>query len=305
MPQVQSRHGPSVLEKTDIAHLPRFARRHYGRYVAAVAVLAALAMIVSSFANAQIEWEVVRQYLTTEAILHGVLNTIVMAVLAMLVGVLLGVLFAVMRMSKNPVTRGVAFLYAWIFRGTPQLLQLFLWFNLALIFPYFVLPGLIEARTVDLMTPFVAALLGLGICQGAYTSEVVRGGLLSVDQGQTEAAQAIGMTRTQTLRRIVLPQAMRVILPPIGNEFISMVKLTSLASAIQYQEVLHSAQNIYYANNRVMELLFVATFWYLIVVTILSIGQSLVERRFSRGHRPASSTKPSMIRRLVSRGGQA
>ncbi|MFC4011654.1 amino acid ABC transporter permease [Nonomuraea purpurea] len=268
---------------TDVAHLPRVARKHYGRYVAAIVVVAALAAIVVSFAGGQIEWSVVGQYLTAQAILTGVVNTIVMAVLAMILGVALGVLFAVMRMSSNPVTRGVSFLYTWIFRGTPQLLQLFLWFNLALVFPYVVIPGVFEARTVDLMTPFVAALLGLGICQGAYTSEVVRGGILSVDQGQTEAAQAIGMTRFQTMRRIVLPQAMRVILPPIGNEFISMVKLTSLASAIQYQEVLHSAQNVYYANNRVMELLFVATFWYLIVVTILSLGQMVVERRFSRG----------------------
>lgn len=284
MISTKSRNGPAVIDRPDlIARLPRVGRKNYGRYVSAVLLVVVLALFVVSFAGGQIEWDVVGQYLTAKAILTGVVSTIVMAVLAMVIGVALGVVFAVMRMSKNPVTRTVAFLYTWVFRGTPQLLQLFLWFNLALIFPYFVIPGLFEARTVDLMTPFVAALLGLGICQGAYTSEVVRGGILAVDQGQTEAAQAIGMPKLQTLRRIVLPQAMRVILPPIGNEFISMVKLTSLASAIQYQEVLHSAQNIYYANNRVMELLFVATFWYLIVVTLLSLGQMLVERRFARG----------------------
>lgn len=284
MISTKSRNGPAAIDRPDlIARLPRAGRKNYGRYVSAVLLVVVLALFVVSFAGGQIEWDVVGQYLTAKAILTGVVSTIVMAALAMMLGVALGVVFAVMRMSKNPVTRTVAFLYTWVFRGTPQLLQLFLWFNLALIFPYFVIPGLFEARTVDLMTPFVAALLGLGICQGAYTSEVVRGGILAVDKGQTEAAQAIGMPKLQTLRRIVLPQAMRVILPPIGNEFISMVKLTSLASAIQYQEVLHSAQNIYYANNRVMELLFVATFWYLIVVTLLSLGQMLVERRFARG----------------------
>ena len=133
------------------------------------------------------------------------------------------------------------------------------------------------------MTPFMAALLGLGINQGAYTAEVVRGGILSVDLGQTEAAKAIGMTRLTTLRRIVLPQAMRVIIPPVGNEVISMVKLTSVASVISYAEILRNAQTIYYANARVIELLIVAAIWYLIVVTVLQIGQYFLERRFSKG----------------------
>jgi polar amino acid transport system permease protein len=133
------------------------------------------------------------------------------------------------------------------------------------------------------MTPFVAAMLGLGISQGAYTSEVVRSGLLSVDSGQYEAARTIGMTQMKMLRRIVLPQAMRVMVPPIGNEVIGMVKLTSLASVIQFTEILHNAQVIYYANTRVLELLLVASFWYLVVVTILSVGQQRIERYFGRG----------------------
>lgn len=145
------------------------------------------------------------------------------------------------------------------------------------------IPGLFEGRTVDLITPFVATLLGLGINQGAYTAEVVRGGILSVDLGQTEAAKAIGMTRLVALRRIVLPQAMRVIIPPVGNEVISMVKLTSVASVIQYAEMLRNAQTIYYANARVIELLIVAAIWYLVVVTLLSIGQHFLERHFARG----------------------
>jgi len=135
------------------------------------------------------------------------------------------------------------------------------------------------------ISPFVATLLGLGINQGAYTAEVVRAGILSVDAGQTEAAKAIGMTRLTLLRRIVLPQAMRVIIPPVGNEVISMVKLTSVASVIQYSEILRAAQTIYYANARVMELLIVAAIWYLAVVSALSIGQYFLERYFARGQR--------------------
>ncbi|WP_309228734.1 amino acid ABC transporter permease [Roseomonas sp. KE2513] len=150
-------------------------------------------------------------------------------------------------------------------------------------FPNLGIPGLFSFKTVDVITPAVAALLGLGINQGAYTSEVIRAGLLSVDSGQYEAAKSIGMTRLTSLRRIVFPQAMRVIIPPLGNEFIGMVKATSLASVIQFSEILHNAQNIYYANSRVIELLMVAAFWYLVIVSVLTPAQALLERRFSRG----------------------
>jgi polar amino acid transport system permease protein len=207
----------------------------------------------------------------------------VMAVLAMALGIVLGVIVAIMRLSPNPVLQSVASGYTWLFRGMPLILQLLLWFNLALVFPTIGIPGLWSVRAVDIMTPFLAALLGLGINQGAYTSEVMRAGMLSVDAGQYEAAQAIGMGRLRALRRIILPQAMRVVIPPLGNEFIGMVKATSLASVIQYPEVLHNAENIYYANSRVIELLIVAGFWYLLVVSILTPLQMLLERRFARG----------------------
>jgi polar amino acid transport system permease protein len=207
----------------------------------------------------------------------------VMAVLAMALGIVLGVVVAIMRLSPNPVLKSVAAGYTWLFRGTPLILQLLLWFNIALVFPTIGIPGLWSARAVDVMTPFLSAFLGLGINQGAYTSEVMRAGMLSVDAGQYEAAQAIGMGRLHALRRIILPQAMRVVIPPLGNEFIGMVKATSLASVIQYPEVLHNAENIYYANSRVIELLIVAGFWYLFVVSILTPSQMLLERRFARG----------------------
>ena len=268
---------------TEIAHLQHVPRRYWGRYVAAALILAFLAFLVDAFAHGKIEWSYVGRFLTVPSILSGIGNTITMSILAMALGLVLGVAVAIMRMSTNPVLRAVSLGYVWLFRGTPAILLLLLWFNLALVFPTIGIPGLFESRTVDVMTPFVAALLGLGINQGAYTSEVVRAGLLSVDTGQYEAAKAIGMARLHALRRIILPQAMRVIIPPVGNEFIGMVKLTSLASVIQYAEVLHNAENIYYANARVIELLIVAGIWYLGVVTVLSLGQARIEARFARG----------------------
>ena len=269
-------------------------RRYYGRWLSALVIVAILLLLARAFALGQIEWHVVAQYLTARVILQGLVNTLTMTVYAMALGIVLGVLFAVMVMSPNPVVSAVARFYIWFFRGTPLLLQLLLWFNLALIFPTLGIPGWFEARTVDVITPFVASLLGLGVGQGAYTAEVVRSGILSVDPGQTEAAKVIGMTRLTTLRRIVLPQAMRVIIPPVGNEVIAMIKLTSVASVIQYSEILHNAQSIYYANARVIELLLVATVWYLAVVTLFSIGQHFLEKAFARGQvRRASAARPA------------
>ena len=256
---------------------------HWRRWFAAAAIFVVLAAIGRAFANGQIEWSYVSRFLTAPAILEGIVNTMVMAVLAMALGIVLGVVVAIMRLSPNPVLKSVAAGYTWLFRGTPLILQLLLWFNLALVFPTIGIPGLWSARAVDIMTPFLSALLGLGINQGAYTSEVMRAGMLSVDIGQYEAAQAIGMGRLRALRRIVLPQAMRVVIPPLGNEFIGMVKATSLASVIQYSELLHNAENIYYANSRVIELLIVAGLWYLLVVSILTPLQMLLEWRFARG----------------------
>jgi polar amino acid transport system permease protein len=273
----------ALRDMGDITGLRIVPRRFYGRWIAAIIILAVFAWIVKAFAEGQIAWNVVAQFFTAPAILNGLVNTVIMTACAMALGITLGVLFAVMYMSPNPVLRGSALFYIWFFRGTPLLLQLLLWFNLALVFPKLGIPGIFEMRMVDVMTPFVATLLGLGMNQGAYTAEVIRSGILSVDAGQTEAAKSIGMTRLTALRRIVLPQAMRVIIPPVGNEFISMVKLTSIASVIQYSEILRNAQTIYYANARVIELLIVAAAWYLMVVTLLQIGQYFLERRFAKG----------------------
>ena len=276
--------APALAEGfPDLSSLRIARESHWGRWLTAIIILAIVVMIGRAFAQGQIEWSYVGRFLTAPVIVQGIVNTMVMAVLGMALGIVLGIIVAIMRLSPNPVLKSVAAGYTWLFRGTPLILQLLLWFNLALVFPTIGIPGVWTARAVDVMTPFLAALLGLGINQGAYTSEVMRAGLLSVDIGQYEAAQAIGMGRLHALRRIVLPQAMRVVLPPLGNEFIGLVKATSLASVIQYPEVLHNAENIYYANSRVIELLMVAGLWYLLVVSILTPLQMLLERRFARG----------------------
>jgi polar amino acid transport system permease protein len=279
----------SVQDSDEIVPL-----RHPWRWVSAVIVLTILALIIRAFAIGQIDWSVVGHFFTASVIVAGLGDTLLITALAMAMGLVLGVVFAVMRLSKNPVTNAVAGLYIWLFRGTPVYLQLLMWFNLALVFPTINL-GFYHGRMVDIMTPFLAALLGLGINEGAYMTEIVRGGINSVDRGQWDAASAIGMSRLMTMRRVVLPQAMRVIIPPVGNEVIGMLKTSSLASAISFNELLFRAQSIYFINGKVMELLFVAAGWYLIVVTILTIGQTFIERYFSRGQ--SHEEPPSFLRR--------
>lgn len=256
---------------------------NWGRKLLAVVLVLCIIFIINAFRTGDIAWQYVSMYLFSNPVMNGVVNTIIMTFCAMIVGVALGILAAVMRLSDNKVLQNVALGYIWLFRGLPTLLLLLLWFNLALIFPNVSLFGFFPIKTIDIMTPFFAALCGLGIQQGAYTAEVVRAGIMSIDSGQLEAAQSIGMTKRKAMLRIILPQAMRVIIPPIGNETIGMVKLTSLASVIQYAEVLRSVENIYYNNSRVIELLLVAAIWYMVIVTILSIIQIYVERHFSKG----------------------
>ncbi len=282
--------SPNETDSYEIAHLELVPRRHIGRKITAAVALLLLALLIRAFIVGDVEWNYVGEFLFAPVIISGIWNTLSMTVVAMTIGITLGVIIAVMRISGNPVLTTIALGYIWIFRGAPALVQLLLWYNLALIFPTIAIPGIFEVRTVDVMTPFVAAMLGLGIQQGAYTSEVVRSGLLSVDSGQYEAARTIGMTQFQMLRRIVLPQAMRVMVPPVGNEVISMVKLTSLASVIQFSEILHNAQVIYYANARVLELLLVASFWYLVIVSVLSVIQSRIERFYGKGTRAVRAT---------------
>ncbi|MFF1722037.1 amino acid ABC transporter permease [Streptomyces sviceus] len=258
--------------------------RHYGRYVSAVIVLALLALLVNAFATAEkIQWSAVGDKLFDSTVLAGAGRTLLISVLAMIVGVVLGVLLAVMRLSKNPVTSWVAWAYIWFFRGTPVYVQLLLWFNLALIFPLLNLGPIYKNEMTDVMTPFMCALLGLGLNEAAYMAEICRAGLLAVDEGQTEAAHALGMSHGKTLRRIVIPQAMRVIVPPTGNEFINMLKTSSLVYAVTYNELLRATSTIGSTSYAVMEMLFVASIWYLVMTSVFSVFQYYLERRFARG----------------------
>jgi polar amino acid transport system permease protein len=276
--------------------------RHYGRWVSGALVLAVLALIIRAFAHGEIDWPVVKEFFFSKVLLQGLGNTVLITVLAIIMGLVLGVVFAVMRLSQNPVTNMVSSAYIWLFRGTPVYLQLLIWFNLALVFPVVNL-GFYRGRMVDLMTPFLAALLGLGINEGAYMTEIVRGGILSVDRGQLEAASTLGMPRLMAMRRVVLPQAMRVIIPPIGNEFIGLLKTSSMASTIAFTELLHRAQLIYFVNAKVIELLIVAAGWYMIIVTLFTLVQIRVEKRFARGqsHEPPPTYFQTLWRNLVSR----
>lgn len=257
------------------------------------------AVVVRSVAtNERFEWDVVGDFLFDDRILDGVALTLQLTFAAMAAGIALGVALAVMRLSPNPLVAGASGVYIWLFRGTPVLVQLLFWYFIAALYPEISLgvpfggPELVSVATDPLITPFVAALLGLGLNEGAYMAEIVRAGILSVDEGQTQAAQSLGMTRLQTMRRIVLPQAMRVIIPPTGNETISMLKTTSLVSVIATSELLYSAQLIYAENYRTIQLLIVASIWYLALTTVLSIGQYYLERRFGRGAARAQPLTP-------------
>jgi polar amino acid transport system permease protein len=273
-------------EVTDLHVVPV---RHYSRWVLGAVVALVVAWLGKSFAQANIQWPVVFDYFTNPQILVGVWHTLELTLLAMAMALVIGVTVAVMRQSANPVLRTVAMAFAWLFRGTPLLVQLLIWFNLSLIFDTFTIPGVVSVPMNHLMTPFVAALLGLGVNEGAYISEIVRGGILSVDNGQREAAAAIGMSRGKTMRRIVLPQALRVIVPPLGNEFIALLKYSSLAYTISYSELLNSANKIYTANFLVIELLFTASFWYLLLTSVFTVFQQMLETRLARGVPGANS----------------
>ncbi|MFE0642580.1 amino acid ABC transporter permease [Streptomyces sp. NPDC058877] len=257
--------------------------RHYGRWVSAVVVVALLGWLVVAFSQGDVVWDTVWDKVFDSSVISGLWNTIIISVASMALGLVLGVVFAVMRLSKNPVTGAVAWIYIWFFRGTPVYVQLLVWFNLSLIFQYIDLGPIYKNETVDVMTPFMVALLGLGLNEGAYMAEIVRAGIQSVDEGQTEAAHALGMSQTKTMGRIVLPQAMRVIVPPTGNEFINMLKTSSLVSAVQYTELLRASSNIGNTAGAVMEMLFVASIWYLALTSVFSVGQYYLERRFARG----------------------
>lgn len=272
--------------------------RHWGRRAATVVILVLAALLAHSVAtNPNFEWGSVFGYFLDGRILRGLGTTLLLTVIAMVVGIIIGVLMAVGRQSQTLVVATAAGAFVAFFRGTPLLVQLIFWFNLAALYPELSLgvpfgPTFASADTNVLISPFLAAILGLGLNEGAYMSEIVRAGLLSVDPGQVDAAEALGLRKAQVFRRIVLPQAMRVIIPPTGNQTISMLKTTSLVSVIAIPDILFAAQTIYSRNFEVIPLLITVSLWYLLVTTVLSAGQRMIERRFSRGDRIVQGPTP-------------
>ena len=277
--------------------------RHYGRWIAAGIVLLIVASLArSAITNDRFEWSVIGDYLFDSRVLDGLRLTLELTVLGMLIGIVLGVILALMRLSANPVLSTVSWVYIWFFRGTPLLVQILIFFNIAALYPMIDLgiplgPSFIHINGTNLVTPFFAGMLALGLNEGAYMSEIVRAGIISVDQGQFDAAKAVGMTQGQTMRRIVLPQSMRVIIPPTGNETISMLKNSSLVYVIAVKELLYTVTLIYSVNYKVIPLLIVASIWYLTATTVLSIGQYYLERHYGRGG-PGAQAEP-LLHRIV------
>lgn len=261
--------------------------RHPGRWVAA-AILAALAawFVISAAGNDAYGWDTYRQYLFDTRIATAALHTLAITVLSMLMGVALGALLAVLRMSPNPVMRGVSWLYLWIFRGTPVYVQLVFWGLIGAIYSSVNL-GFTEISLENAFkNAFLLAVLGLGLNEAAYMAEIVRAGIQAVPEGQIEASKALGMSWWQTMRRTVLPQAMRIIVPPTGNEFISLLKTTSLVVAIPYSGELYGrAMDISNALFEPVPMLLVAATWYLAVTSLLMVIQSYVEKYYDRGAR--------------------
>ncbi|MEV7412064.1 ABC transporter permease subunit [Streptomyces althioticus] len=285
------------------ADVPRIVpRRNVGRWITAGLALLLFAMVLNSVVrNDAFQWSVVGRYFTTSAVLDGLLLSLWLTAVVMVLGFLAGTVLAVMRLSGNPVLRTLSWGYIWIFRSTPLLVQLLFWFNIGALYPTLGLgipfgPQFLTVQTVNLLGPTLTAVIGLTLHESAYAAEVVRGGILSVDSGQTEAAQALGLSRRRTLRRIVVPQAMRSIVPTAGNMLIGTLKGTSIVSVLAVHDLLYSVQLIYNQTYQIIPLLMVATLWYIAVTTALSIAQFYVERYYARGN--SRSLPPTPLQRL-------
>jgi polar amino acid transport system permease protein len=267
------------------------------RIVAILLVIFAAAAAWNVATNHRFGWDVVASYLFAPEILRGALLTVVLTVISMIAGVVLGTVLAVMRISDNPIVSTISRGFIWFFRGTPLLVQLIFWYNIAALYPTVSIgipfggPHLVLGSANTLITPLAAALLGLALNEAAYMAEIIRGGIGSVDVGQYDASHALGMNNLQLMRKVVLPQAMRVVLPPTGNEVISMLKATSLVSVLAISDLLYSAQIIYSLNYRTISLLIVASFWYLLMTSILSYFQNKLENHYGRGFITPVTTK--------------
>jgi polar amino acid transport system permease protein len=279
--------GGADIRDVATAHVPF----RTGRLILwAVILLVALnfAWIVAN--NENFGWPVVAAYLFDPTVISGLYVSLWLTVVAMVLGTILGLVLAIARMSKDGLARSSAGLFIWFFRGTPLLVQLIFWYNLSTLFPQLSIavpfgPTLASWDTNSVITPITAALVGLALNEAAYMAEIIRGGLLSVDRGQAETAEAFGMTKGRALWRIIIPQAKRSIVPPTGNQLISMIKATSLVSVIAMADLLYSVQSIYNRTFEIIPMLLVAVIWYLFITSILNVGQSYIEAYYGRGER--------------------
>jgi polar amino acid transport system permease protein len=289
--------GPSVADASSV--------RHPGRWIATgIVLLIGVAFAKSVVTNPRFKWDIVGDYLFSKPILDGLRLTLFLTVVAEVLGIVLGVLLAIMRLSPNPVLSRGAWGYLWFFRGTPLLVQLIFWYNLSALYPEISLsipfgPTLLSGNANNIITPFAVAILGLALNEAAYAAEIVRGGIVGVERGQSEAAKALGMTHAKTLRRIVLPQAMKLIVPPLGNQMILMLKTTSLVSILALADLLYSAQAIYARTFQTMPLLIVVSIWYLVITSVFTVGQHFLEQRYSKGSGHGVSKGPGLFQRLT------
>lgn len=290
--------------------------RHYGRWVTTIfLLLVAMVMAKSLITNPRFRWGIVNEYILSTPILEGLRLTLLLTVVAQVLGVLIGIILAIMRLSSNRVLSRAAWIYIWFFRGTPLLVQLIFWYNISALYPEIAIgipfgPTFWQGNANELITPFAVAILGLALNEGAYMAEIVRGGILGIDRGQSESAKALGMTHMQTLRRIILPQAVKVIIPPTGNQTILMLKTTSLVSVLALADLLYTAQTIYARTFETMPLLLVVSLWYLGITSVLTFGQFFLERHFTEGKQERISftqrlTGRSSMRKSSSQLGQA
>ncbi len=283
---VGTRPAPSAAPEESLKIVPA---RHPATWVAAVVVAVLVAMAGHALVtNRAFDWPTFARFVFQKSILEAVALTLELTLFGVVAGFLLGTVLAVMRISRNPLLRAVSWTYTWIFRSVPLILQLLFWYNLAILYneisfgvPFG--PSFFSVGTMSLIPPFFAAGLGLALHQGAYAAEIVRAGFLSVDAGQREAAAALGIPAGRQFRRIVLPQALRTIVPTAANEIIGLLKATSQVYVMALPELFYQVQVIYTRSGRVIPLLLVATAWYLALTTVLSVGQYYVERRLGRG----------------------
>ena len=271
------------------------ANAHTPFPVGRVTLWAIVILIAADFAwivanNENFGWSVVAQYFFDPTVMQGLYVSLGLTVVAMAIGVVIGLILAVARLSGDGLAQSLAALFIWFFRGIPLLVQLIFWYNMSTLFPTLSItipfgPTLASWDTNSVITPMTAAIAGLALNEAAYMAEIIRAGLLSVDRGQSETAEAFGMTRLRALWRIVIPQAMRAIVPPTGNQLISMIKATSLVSVIAMADLLYSVQSIYNRTFEIVPMLMVAVIWYLLITSVLNVGQGYIERYYSRGDR--------------------